>query len=280
MYTWNTNDPLYQKIVTSPSVLSFTFISDSNTQNTTINVPFSHLNLTLSLPLADRPTPYFPCFTGGQPHTYVLGRAFLQDAFYGAHWNQQKIFLAQAPGPNIPLSSSVVELTQDAAVVSAGKNDWEASWDGVWTALPTQSGPARTLSASPGPTSSSSSTNPATSSSLSSITTPARPGLSTAAMAGIAAGAAVAGLVLVGALVLFWRRRRAAESAVISPASATEQLSPYQHFKYDDSPSGGPYHEMAQPRPAIQELVQPDVKHEMEQPYHLRHTHHSAYELP
>ncbi|OBR10756.1 Eukaryotic aspartyl protease [Colletotrichum higginsianum IMI 349063] len=201
LYFWDTESPKYSQIVTSASTLSFTFLSESNTKTTTIRVPFFHLNLTLSEPLVDSPTPYFPCFTGG-PGTYNLGRAFLQDAFIGANWGQSKWWLGQAPGPNIQLSPSVVDIAEEDSIISGGKNDWEESWKGVWKALTEDQAngttpvepPVQTTSGSP--------------SGVSSDETQATPGLSTAAKAGIGAGAAALLLVAIGTAILYWRRRR------------------------------------------------------------------------
>ncbi|KAK2023277.1 hypothetical protein LX32DRAFT_601102, partial [Colletotrichum zoysiae] len=130
LYLWDTKSPKYSQVVSSASALSFTFLSDSNTKTTTIRVPFSHLNLTLSEPLVESPVPYFPCFTDGIG-TYSLGRAFLQDAFLGADWGQSKWWLAQAPGPNIQLSPSVADIAEGDTTVKAGNNDWEESWKGA-----------------------------------------------------------------------------------------------------------------------------------------------------
>ncbi|KXJ91694.1 aspartic peptidase domain-containing protein, partial [Microdochium bolleyi] len=107
LYTWKTGDVKYSQIVSSASALRFTFLAGSNTKNISISVPFRHLNLTLQQPLVSTDTPYFPCFTGSD--RYVLGRAFLQDAFLGANWGADTWWLAQAPGPNVP-SEKIVEL--------------------------------------------------------------------------------------------------------------------------------------------------------------------------
>lgn len=135
LYLWNTTSPRYTAIVSSASVLSFTFMGSSNTQTLSVSVPFAHLNLTLSPPfVSSDPTPYFPCFTGGIG-AHVLGRAFFQDAFIGANWEAKKIFLAQAPGPKIPAGVEATDIAPTNTSIKAGSNDWESSWDGVWLAL-------------------------------------------------------------------------------------------------------------------------------------------------
>jgi hypothetical protein len=134
MYFWNTQDPQYQRIVSSPSALSFVFrLTESNSQNFTISVPFMLLNLTLEAPLTLNPTQYFPCQVG--PGPYQLGRSFLQAAFTGANWNANNNssawWLAQAPGPNIPSQPKPVPIGDLDSSIQASTNDWATSWAGT-----------------------------------------------------------------------------------------------------------------------------------------------------
>lgn len=139
LYFWNTDDPRYEQIVTSPSFLSFTFrFNNSATQNFTINVPFALLNLTLDAPVISIPTPYFPCTT---PHlqVYGLGRSFLQAAFVGVNWEtdlQGAWFLAQAPGPNIGIDPNVMTIGPTDHYLVPSQNDWADSWSKTWVPLP------------------------------------------------------------------------------------------------------------------------------------------------
>lgn len=133
LYIWKTDDPKYAQIVSSASSLDFTFLGSPNTQLVQISVPFRHLNLTLTPPLVDSDKQYFPCYTGPGDR-YTLGRAFLQDAFVGAHWDQQKWWLAQAPGPNIP-SENIITLLKTDDVIQASTNDWKESWSGSVSAF-------------------------------------------------------------------------------------------------------------------------------------------------
>ncbi|KAH8659918.1 aspartic peptidase domain-containing protein [Xylariales sp. PMI_506] len=131
LWLWNTNDPQYSTIVNSASALSFVF--EDTAGEVTISVPFRHLNLTLESPLVETPQPYFPCYDGVSSD-YTLGRAFLQDAFFGANWGQSVWWLAQAPGPNIKYSA-VVAVEQNDVNIKASSNDWKESWSGSWVAL-------------------------------------------------------------------------------------------------------------------------------------------------
>ncbi|OTB01623.1 hypothetical protein M426DRAFT_323259 [Hypoxylon sp. CI-4A] len=190
LYIWNVNDPKYTQIIRSASALEFVFIAESNTENVTIMVPFRHLNLTLTEPLVQEATQYFPCYTGpsGSP---TLGRAFLQDAFVGANWGTNSWWLAQAPGPNIP-SSSIIELGAEDSI-KASANDWEESWSRAWTVLTPDEVD-----------------NPTNSSALNATehSTPTDDALSTGAKAGIGVGVGIASITAIGALAFFFLRRR------------------------------------------------------------------------
>ncbi|KAL2127835.1 hypothetical protein VTI74DRAFT_10106 [Chaetomium olivicolor] len=136
LYLWNASSPRYKRIVASASALSFTFMDGRNTESLTIHVPFRRLNLMLSPPLSgeERAAGPVPCFTGGIG-AYVMGCALFQDAFVSVNWEKNKIFLAQAPGPNIPAGVEAVSTQPDEIAISGGGNDWEKSWDGYWTPL-------------------------------------------------------------------------------------------------------------------------------------------------
>lgn len=147
LYIWNTDDDKYREIVTSPSVLNFTFIGSSNTDAVSICVPFLHLNLTLEQPLVSTPQQYFPCYAYPSAEEFTLGRAFLQDAFIGANWGQSTWWLAQAPGPKIAASPNIHTITETSTSIQAGTNNWEKSWSTYWTVLtapPTTTSPSST----------------------------------------------------------------------------------------------------------------------------------------
>ncbi|KAI1877637.1 hypothetical protein JX265_003645 [Neoarthrinium moseri] len=134
LYLWQTDSPAYAKIIQAPTALTFTFLDpNNNVRKVNISVPFMHLNLTLEAPLVDRPTSYFPCNGASRGH-YALGRAFLQDAFFGSNLQSAFYFLAQAPGPKVGGEASTI-IKQDATTIDASTNDWATSWKGVWSPL-------------------------------------------------------------------------------------------------------------------------------------------------
>jgi hypothetical protein len=195
LYTWNTDSPKYEEIVSSPAFLAFTFQRTGAQGDLTVNVPFSLLNLTLTSPLVSSPTPYFPCksFIPKKPSDslqqgdYHLGRAFLQAAFIGMNWNNSKWWMAQAPGPQA-LLPTVTSLQNSSETITAiaGQSLWASSWDGIWTPLPEQE--TNNNDAQPLQTDES--------------------GLSTGAKVGIAVGAVVGVAALGGAAYLVFRNRK------------------------------------------------------------------------
>ena len=134
LYFWNTQDPKYASIISSPSYLSLTF--RDLTDNLTIKVPFQLLNLTLDAPLVSQATPYFPCQPPNNATGYSLGRAFLQAAFIGVNWEKGNgnWFLAQAPGPNTALTPVQKPIT--TSTIDGSTANWSDTWKTVWTALP------------------------------------------------------------------------------------------------------------------------------------------------
>ena len=142
LYMWDTTNPNYMNVVTSPTYLSFIFrLGGDASQNITIKVPFRLLNLTLDAPLVSKPTPYFPCTTPQNSSAYSLGRAFLQAAFIGVNWDQGvgQWFLAQAPGPNTPMNA--IQKSISGTNITGSDANWTETWRSAWTSLPDSSHP-------------------------------------------------------------------------------------------------------------------------------------------
>jgi hypothetical protein len=230
LYIWDTSSPRYSRIVSSASALSFTLMGKSNTDTLTIHVPFRHLNLTLSPPFVDEPTPYLPCFTGGIG-AYVLGRAFFQDAFLGANWEKNKIWLAQAPGPNVPARVDADTVQPEDESITGGANDWERSWEGFWTELSAEEANGTA------PVEGSTSGGGGEGGGTSSVSTAGEGGggLSTSAMVGIAVGAAVVVMALIGVAGFFcWRRWKAGR--VVPQARPGTLVEPVYGDRYGEKP--------------------------------------------
>jgi hypothetical protein len=138
LYLWDTDDPAYEDIISSPHYLSFVFTDDTKT-TAHINIPFALLNLTLETPLAKTPTQYFPCSPWEQLDTtgYTLGNAFLQAAFMSQHWQMNTTVLAQAPGPDYDETDvQVIPYDSDTSVSAAtAAADWATTWATTLKAL-------------------------------------------------------------------------------------------------------------------------------------------------
>ncbi|KAL4885602.1 hypothetical protein BJY04DRAFT_205338 [Aspergillus karnatakaensis] len=189
LYFWNTSDPQYSRVVTSPSYLAFTFRkNDINTENFTVKVPFALLNLTMEAPLVDTPRAYFPCMGTSSINTYALGRAFWQAAFIGINWSHGlagKWFLGQAPGPGFSQTASTTIIFEDTQAILGSDSSWELTWRDHWTPLP-DTPDADTPETPEDDTNTTSSSDSTTDS-----------GLSSGAIAGLSVGCAIAALVVI-----------------------------------------------------------------------------------
>ncbi|KAL1302057.1 hypothetical protein AAFC00_002502 [Neodothiora populina] len=186
LYIWNTSNPAYQQIVSSPHTLSFTFASSTSGSNDTIHIPFALLNLTLDSPIVNPPLQYFPCspYSPSDSTTYHLGRAFLQGAFLAQHWQTNTTWLAQAPGP-AKSSENIINLEPEDTTLAAMVNgpNWYSTWQDTLKPLANDK---------PGEITDS---------------------LSGGAIAGIVVGVVVGVLLVVAAVVFFFIRRRRARSS-------------------------------------------------------------------
>ena len=222
LYTWNTADSAYNNILASPTYLSFTCLNVGSTR-LTISVPMQLLNLTLTAPVVQTPTQYFPCRPYVATNTeagngvYFLGRAFLQAAFAGINWEQGKFFLAQAPGPAVGASQIAAIDPTATTIASNDISQFALSWPApYWVPIGGKVVPNNNSGGSGGG------------------------GLSGGAIAGIVVGAII-GIALLLAVVLLCmrrRRRRAAEAAA-GTSGAT-------YHEYDPVPEklGEPRHEI------------------------------------
>lgn len=217
LYLWNTEEKAYKDILSSPHHLAFTFASD-NGDESTISVPFALLNLTLTSPIVSTATQYFPCKPWTPDSTgYTLGNAFLQSAFLAQNWQENKLFLAQAPGPDF-LSSSIQKIGYTDTTLTPARNppSWEDSWSSTLKALPARSSGA-------------------------SSSAPAENRDDSAVLGGTIAGiviGVIAGLAIVGGLVWFFMRRR--KQSASQEASSQDPSTPLPQYHANES--GVPYH--------------------------------------
>ncbi|KAL8690944.1 MAG: hypothetical protein Q9218_003720 [Villophora microphyllina] len=197
LYTWNTGDPQYTRIIASPAYLALVFQSGYpiSSGNLTIKIPFALLNLTLEQPIVTTPTQYFPL----QPFesldgkgNYYLGRAFLQAAFVGVNWNHSVWYMGQAPGPGAEEADVRGIGATDGTISSSPISRFADSWRGHWTPLPETSGGANGTASMKASSSSDGDTK----------------GVSKGAVAGITIGAIAAVVTILAALWFFVIRER------------------------------------------------------------------------
>ncbi|KAF4948018.1 hypothetical protein FGADI_10013 [Fusarium gaditjirri] len=227
LYLWDTDSDDYERIVRSATALSFSFPNVDDI--TKIRVPLMHLNLTLSEPIVDSPVPYFPCHVNDNGR-YVLGRAFLQDAFLGANWGPDinRWWLAQAPGPGLQVSRDVqasgsTDLSVESIDGQFETNAWEMSWASAWNG---EAAPLSTPSKKvPQPEKDEDGK---------------KPFMPTASQVGIGIGFGSAfGVILLGVGVFIWRRKRRSY-----PAKITMKKKPFDGFSIDWPPSDLPPQEI------------------------------------
>jgi hypothetical protein len=91
-------------------------------QTTSIQIPFSALDLQASYPIFANTTPYFPIRRADNDSQYVIGRAFLQEVYLGVDYERKLFNISQAvfgtplPSPRIiaiaPLNGTTNQTTQ------------------------------------------------------------------------------------------------------------------------------------------------------------------------
>ncbi|KAM0721509.1 hypothetical protein Q7P37_002433 [Cladosporium fusiforme] len=234
LYLWDTSQQAYEDIMSSPHFLEFAFLSD-NDQKKTINVPFALLNLTLTSPIVSPAVQYFPCKSWTPDITgYTLGNAFLQSALLAQNWQTNKLFVAQAPGPDF-LGASVQRIKHDDTALTPAKNppSWEESWSSTLKALPNRADGSSSSENLKEEASSSEGHLPGT-------------------IAGIVIGAVI-GMAAVAGLVWFFLHRRKQNRSRELPLQASEIAFPQYHTHGEGVPHTGKlsvgYHEI-EARPA------------------------------
>ena len=184
LYTWNPGDQ-FSRLVGSPGFMAIV-LADNNAENITIKVPLQLLNLTMSPPIVDTVTQYFPCRPTDVARDYTLGRAFLQAAFLGFEFEHNLTFIAQAPGPTMEKSAIKVYQSFDTSVTPHPSGTYRSSWERSWKVLHGNT------------TNTSQPTSPSTS----------NEGLSGGATTGVVVGSVLGALGLVAAAATVWRKKK------------------------------------------------------------------------
>ncbi|KAJ6787298.1 hypothetical protein PWT90_01720 [Aphanocladium album] len=145
-YTWNVDDPQYMRIVSSPAYLGFV-LSTPEAKNVTIKVAFALLNLTLESPIVATPTQYFPCHpTDSQYGVWILGRAFMQAAFWAMDYEKNQQYIGQGPGPRHEQLVLKPWPTNESTLETSPADSYASTWRPHWTALPEEGKSSDSLS--------------------------------------------------------------------------------------------------------------------------------------
>lgn len=190
------------------------------------------------------PQQYFPCrpfYANDGSGYYEFGKAFLQAVFIGMNWEQNKWFMAQAPGPGVGASNVQPIGDADTSINSDPIGNFATAWAKDWTPV-SQSGTGKAGDKNPGGGS-------------------FKSGLSTGAKAGIGVGVAFVGFALIGTLIsLVFRSSRLSRQEHHNLSSLTEPL-PVQQY----DPSDEYEHLALQEKDAVQVPQQMvwDISHEV-----------------
>ncbi|KAI0484861.1 aspartic peptidase domain-containing protein [Xylariaceae sp. FL0804] len=218
LYTWDEDDST-SDLIGSPAFMAIV-LADRDARNITVKMPFLLLNLTLTEPIVDAPTQYFPCKPWNVSeigNEYMLGRAFLQAAFLGFEFEHNLAFIAQGPGPSLEQSITVTYAEADTSVTPNALGSFESSWASTWTVLGSSddnpaSSPGGDGSDTPGP-SQSSAPGPSQSSAPRHSTT------SPGGIAGAVVGSVLGSAAILAAALWAWRRKRRAQTTVRASAA-------------------------------------------------------------
>ncbi|TGZ83599.1 hypothetical protein EX30DRAFT_368932 [Ascodesmis nigricans] len=225
LYLWDTEDPMYEKLVKSPAYIGFNFPGQGSKPNT-IKIPLALFDLKLEPPLKRVTTPYFPCrpSTEDENSPFTLGRSFLQGAYLGLNWHQKKFWLAQAPGPDSgatdvqPLDKTALEL------MSTSDNTWESSWLNHWNVTQDAENPVDLDEIS----------KPGSSSSDSASSSEKKNGLSTGALIGISVTAVIVAVACLGIIGVCWwksqKRKQLVQAAIMSTEGEKYTYRPEDHY--------------------------------------------------
>ncbi|KAK4508215.1 hypothetical protein PRZ48_001953 [Zasmidium cellare] len=95
------NDTSHSQLTTQDPSVTFTISGVTNlTSTTNVVMPYSAFDLNASIPIYNTSTRYFPIRAASNASQYVLGRAFLQEAYIFVNWETQSFTVGQARHQN------------------------------------------------------------------------------------------------------------------------------------------------------------------------------------
>ena len=93
------NDTIHQQLQNLNPSVTFTLGNSSANQSVNITLPYGAFDLQASNPIYPNGTNYFPLQRESNPDQYILGRAFLQEAYLFVDFEQRNFSVSQALFP-------------------------------------------------------------------------------------------------------------------------------------------------------------------------------------
>ncbi|KAI9732117.1 MAG: hypothetical protein M1834_004213 [Cirrosporium novae-zelandiae] len=105
------SDDTHTKLISTNPTITFT-ISDSLSGNESVEItfPYSSFDLTVTSPIVNSSTRYFPLRRAHNDTQYTFGRAFLQNAYVIADYDRSNFSVSQAIFPNSSVSENLVAI--------------------------------------------------------------------------------------------------------------------------------------------------------------------------
>lgn len=117
--TWNASAALYtldesthNNLLAKNPTFTFTIANGSNNGDSTVEIvfPYSAFDLNINQPYVDSEKRYFPLKQAHNNSQYVLGRAFLQEAYVTVDYNRQNFSVSQALFPQTNVQQNIVAI--------------------------------------------------------------------------------------------------------------------------------------------------------------------------
>ncbi|KAF2231180.1 acid protease [Viridothelium virens] len=122
------NDTLHDQLVSQNPNVTFRLGSELDGGTTVdITFPYSAFDLNVSLPLVNGSSRYFPLKRAANETQYVLGRAFLQEAYVTVDYERSSFQVQQAIFPGSSTSQKLVAIQSPNATASSNTSDTSTS---------------------------------------------------------------------------------------------------------------------------------------------------------
>lgn len=104
------NDTIHQQLQNLNPSVTFIIGNSSTNQSVNITLPYGAFDLQASNPIYPNGTNYFPLRRASNPYQYILGRAFLQEAYLFVDFEERNFSISQVL---FPLNAAPIIITID-----------------------------------------------------------------------------------------------------------------------------------------------------------------------